>query len=200
MTARILLVEDEPDTRELLLRALKRAGYDCVAAEGPARALLEARRFGALDLVITDVVMGRDDRAGLHLMNDLRTSGFIAPVVIMTAFADVDKVKTALNQGAAYFVEKPFSAAALVEVVQRVLVQRGPEPHVLDDAGLTPKELRVARYLLQGLSSTEIAEREGNSPKTIRQHVTEVYSKCGVAHRAQFFDFVYRGVRTRKPE
>jgi len=51
----------------------------------------------------------------------------------------------------------------------------------------TDKELTVARLLLDGLSSNQIAEIEHNSPKTIRQHVTQIYAKCGVASRAQFF-------------
>jgi two-component system, NarL family, response regulator LiaR len=62
---------------------------------------------------------------------------------------------------------------------------------VLARAQLTEKELTVARLLLDGLSSSEIAELEHNSPKTIRQHVTQIYAKCGVASRAQFFRLAY---------
>ena len=56
----------------------------------------------------------------------------------------------------------------------------------LDALGLT-----VARYLLDGLSSTEIAEVELNSAKTIRQHVSRIYAKFGVSNRADFFRLVY---------
>jgi DNA-binding CsgD family transcriptional regulator len=61
----------------------------------------------------------------------------------------------------------------------------------LSRAGLTEKERSVARRLLEGMSSSEIAVVEHNSPKTIRQHVSQIYAKCGVGSRSEFFRFVY---------
>lgn len=193
--ATILLVEDEFDTRELLGRALERAGYTCLAAANASEALSAARSTPQLDLVVTDVVLGDDGLAGLHLMTDLRRQGMRAPVVIISAFADVEKLKIALNEGAAYFLEKPFRAPKLLEVIARTLHSSVPlsdaVEEILTRALLTEKERSVARLLLDGLSSNEIAERQHNSPKTIRQHVTQIYAKCGVASRAQFFRLAY---------
>ncbi|HEX2671159.1 MAG TPA: response regulator transcription factor [Polyangiaceae bacterium] len=191
----ILLVEDEFDTRELLGRALERAGHAALLAENAAAALSAARDAPQLDLVVTDVVLGADSFGGLGLMTELRREGLRVPVVIITAYADVEKLKIALNEGAAHFLEKPFSAPKLLEVIERVLKTTEPFHHAVEEillrAQLTEKELRVARLLLEGFSSNEIAARENNSPKTIRQHVTQIYAKCGVASRAQFFRLAY---------
>jgi len=191
----ILLVEDEFDTRELLARSLERASYACITVESAADALSAASTAQAIDLVVTDVVLGSDSLGGLTLMTELRKRGLRAPVVIITAYADVEKLKIALNEGAAYFLEKPFRAPKLLEVVERVLQGSLPLNHgveeILTRAQLTEKELTVARLLLDGLSSGEIALRENNSPKTIRQHVTQIYAKCGVTSRAQFFRLAY---------
>ena len=191
----ILLVEDEFDTRELLGRALERAGYRALTADSAAAALELSRAASRIDLVVTDVVLGREARGGLELMTALRREGVRAPVVIITAFADVEELKIALNEGAAHFLEKPFRAPKLLEVIERVLKNSLPFKHAVEDlllrAQLTDKELTVARLLLEGLSSAEIAARENNSPKTIRQHVTQIYAKCGVASRAQFFRLAY---------
>ena len=191
----ILLVEDEFDTRELLGRALSRAGYTAVMAGNAAEALSAASAASSIDLVVTDVVLGTDSLGGLELMTALRRQGVRAPVVIITAYADVEKLKIALNEGAAHFLEKPFRAPKLLEVIERVLKSAAPLNHgveeILARAHLTDKELSVARLLLEGLSSSEIAVRENNSPKTIRQHVTQIYAKCGVASRAQFFRLAY---------
>jgi DNA-binding NarL/FixJ family response regulator len=191
----VLLVEDEFDTRELLGRALERAGYAAILAANRAEALSAAAAASDIDVVITDVVLGADSGGGLELMTALRGAGVRAPVVIITAYADVEKLKTALNEGAAHFLEKPFRAPKLLEVIERVLKNAAPLHHAVEDmlrrAQLTDKELRVARLLLEGLSSSEIAARENNSPKTIRQHVTQIYAKCGVASRAQFFRLAY---------
>jgi DNA-binding CsgD family transcriptional regulator len=58
-------------------------------------------------------------------------------------------------------------------------------------AGLTEKELAIARLVLKGLPSHEIARLENNSDKTIRQHLTQIYAKCGVSSRAEFFHHVF---------
>jgi two-component system, NarL family, response regulator LiaR len=197
MSARrtILLVEDEFDTLELLGRALQRAGYTALLAANATAALSAARAASSIDVVVTDVVLGSDTLGGLELMTALRRDGVRAPVVVITAYADVEKLKIALNEGAAYFLEKPFRAPKLLEVIERVLKDAVPFDHAVQEilarAQLTDKELTVARLLLLGLSSNEIAVRENNSPKTIRQHVTQIYAKCGVASRAQFFRLAY---------
>jgi FixJ family two-component response regulator len=190
------LVEDERDTREMLSGSIARAGYTCVAASGGVEALRQAPAAGFIDVVVTDVVLGaHDDHGGLRLMTELRTAGVLAPVIVITAFADVEKVKIALNQGAAYLLEKPFRAPALIEVIDRAKTHAGDVRHtveqVLAGASLTDKELVVARHLLEGLSYGEIAEIEGNSSNTIRQHVSAIYAKCGVGSRAEFFRLAY---------
>jgi FixJ family two-component response regulator len=191
----VLLVEDERDTRELLAGAIARAGYRCVTAGSVAEALERASTAGFIDVVVTDVVLGADDRGGLRLMGELKTAGVLAPVIVITAYADVEKVKIALNEGAAHLLEKPFRAPALLEVIDRAKAQGGDVRHMVEQvlarANLTDKERVVARHLLDGLSSGEIAEREHNSPKTIRQHVSTIYAKCGVSSRAEFFRLVY---------
>ena len=142
-----------------------------------------------------DVALGGDDRAGLGLIPELRSAGIHAPVVVITAYADVEKVKTALNEGAAHLLEKPFRASELVEAIERAHRHVGDARHVIEQvlnrANLTGKERTVAIHLLEGLSSSEIAEMEHNSAKTIRQHVSQIYAKCGVGSRAEFFRLVY---------
>jgi len=191
----ILLIEDEFDTLELLGRALERAGYTALLARDAAAAREAAKNASVIDAVVSDVVLGNDSLGGLELMTALRDEGVRAPFVIITAYADVEKLKFALNEGAAHFLEKPFRAPKLLEVLERVLKSAAPFNHAVEEilarAQLTEKELAVARLLLEGLSSAEIAARANNSPKTIRQHVTQIYSKCGVTSRAQFFRLAY---------
>jgi DNA-binding NarL/FixJ family response regulator len=191
----ILLVEDERDTRDLLCRALEREGHACTIADGPESALAHAKSSPLFDVVVTDVVMGGDDRAGLRLLPALRHLGVLAPVVVITAFADVEKVKTALNEGAAYLLEKPFRAPELIVAIERACEPRGSAARAVDEflsrARLTEKEHAVATRVLQGLSSGEIAALENNSEKTIRQHLTQIYAKCGVRTRAELFRKVH---------
>jgi FixJ family two-component response regulator len=195
VTTTVLLVEDEDDTRESLARSLERAHYRCLSASSASEALALARGDDFIDVVVTDIVLGHEDRGGLALLADLRTAGVLAPIIVITAFADVEKVKTALNGGASYLLEKPFRASELCDVIRRVQQPDASAQHsieqVLIRANLTEKEREVARSLLEGLSGSEIAERSGNSLKTIRQHLSRIYEKCGVASQAEFFRLVY---------
>src|SRR6266403_855055 len=77
-----------------------------------------------------------------------------------------------------------YVAAVVVDLAR--LVNRA-----LSRARLTKKEEEVARLVLKGLTSAEIGAMMGNSEKTIKQHLTQVYAKLGVAGRAEFFHLVF---------
>ena len=61
----------------------------------------------------------------------------------------------------------------------------------LGGAALTAREDEIARLVLKGLPSPEIAQMLGTSDKTVRQHLTRIYEKCGVTSRAELFHFVF---------
>lgn len=188
---RLLLVEDELEAQGALARALERAGYEVHSASTTHQALLhlESRHLALPDVAVLDVVLGDDARGGLHVLEALRARSSDVPVVMVTAFADVDKVKTALNQGASHLLEKPFRAADLVSVIERLTAERPGRTESVklsfSRVGLTPRESDVALLALKGLSSPEIAQVLGMSDKTVRQHLSRVYEKYGVSGRGE---------------
>jgi DNA-binding NarL/FixJ family response regulator len=195
MTRTVLLLEDEADALDSLERSLSRAGYTCLTARSPGEALSVVRRATGVDVCVVDVRLGTDDDAGIALLPELRRATLEAPIIVVTAFADVDKVKRALNSGAAFFIEKPFAASELLEAMRRVVAEKGSVGHLVERAlaaaALTDKEATIARLLLKGLTSGEIARLEGNSDKTIRQHVSRIYVKLGVSSRSELFHHVF---------
>jgi DNA-binding NarL/FixJ family response regulator len=191
----ILLVEDEPDARTILARRLQAFGWNCLAHSSVEGAMQDPE-LRYVEAVVADVVLG-DGRtmSGIELIPALRKAEVRAPVVLVTAFADAQRLKAALNAGAAYLLEKPFTTEALRLVLDKVtavdvdlarLVNKA-----LSRARLTRKEEEVARLVLKGLTSAEIGAMMGNSEKTIKQHLTQVYAKLGVAGRAEFFHMVF---------
>ena len=82
---------------------------DHAAGTGEEALALAGEHF--TDVVVTDIVLGDDDRGGLRVLRDFRATGSRAPVVVITAYADLSKAKAALNEGAAYLLEKPFTAS-----------------------------------------------------------------------------------------
>lgn len=196
MKKTVLFVEDDEDARTSLSRSLERAGYNVLAADLPDEALTLLAPGSFVDIIVTDLFLGTEPTGGLRLLRELRARNVDAPVVLVTAFAALDTVKLGLNAGVAYLLEKPFRAVELIEVLGRIL-NSPPTPmayfveRALSQVDLTDKEQTIARYLLKGLTSSEIARLEANSDKTIRQHVTRIYAKCGVSSRAEFFNYVF---------
>jgi DNA-binding NarL/FixJ family response regulator len=192
---KLLLVEDEADARKALARALVREGYECIEASDVETALTATGQHPDLAAAVVDIVLGADERGGVRLVPLLRGLIPRLSVIAITAFANVANVKQLLNDGAAFLLEKPFRAVELIEALARVLADHANISHWVDRAlsplGLTAKEMAIARLLLKGLPTGEIARLENNSDKTIRQHLSQVYAKAKVSSRSEFFHFVF---------
>ena len=112
----ILVVEDDPNLREAVVDTLELAGEAVLsAASGPEALKVLAERPVAI--VVSDVRMEPMD--GITLLKEIRGQYPHLPVVLMTAFADVDRAVEAMRAGACDFLLKPFEPKALLEHVAR---------------------------------------------------------------------------------
>jgi diguanylate cyclase (GGDEF)-like protein len=120
-TVKILLVEDDPSTRELLVFHLIAARY---AVEQASDGII-AKELAALwnyDLILLDVNIPRLD--GLSLCRQLREQGVSAPILMLTAQAEDKDVITGLDAGADDYVTKPFEVSQVLARI-RALLRRG---------------------------------------------------------------------------
>ena len=165
--ARLLVVEDEPNIRELLSTSLRFAGFEVhTAADGrTALALAEAEHP---DLLVLDVML--PDMDGFAVTRRLRERGRQVPVVFLTARDATEDKVTGLTVGGDDYVTKPFSLEEVVARIRAVLRRTGggAEPgdgrlvfedlemdedsHEVRRAGrsieLSPTEFKLLRYLL----------------------------------------------------
>ncbi len=119
MSARILVVDDEPDIRFLLKDILEDEGYQVDVAEH-ARAANEIRRVSDPDLILLDIWMPQVD--GVTLLKQWKASGDDhCPVVMMSGHGTVETAVEATRYGAIDFVEKPLSMAKLLSTVKSAL-------------------------------------------------------------------------------
>ncbi len=118
MSAKILVVDDEPGVRDMLCDALSIAGYEPVAAiDGfAAHILLRDHKF---DLIITDINMPLMD--GYELLERLRTAGDNTPAILLTARGERADVTRGLKLGADDYVTKPFGLEELTLRVAAIL-------------------------------------------------------------------------------
>ena len=127
MAQRVLIVEDEPDIRALLVFHLEREGYHVTQCRNGAEALRVARS-GPPDLILLDLMLPEMD--GLEVCRRLRQDPATqaVPVVMLTARGDeVDRV-LGLELGADDYVVKPFSPRELVARIRAVLRRTHPAP------------------------------------------------------------------------
>lgn len=121
-TAAILVVDDEPNMREILDHWLAKAEYSnvrCAADGQEALTMCCAERF---DLVISDINMPRMD--GITLLRNLRQLGQHMPAIVFVSGLDsVDRVEL-LNLGASAFLLKPFRRLDLLTAIEVALKER----------------------------------------------------------------------------
>ena len=118
---RVLIVDDHPGTRDLLLRTMARAGHVALSEATCAQAAerLARERF---DVTILDVML--PDGSGMDLCRSLRSTGCAVPILLLTARGGVGDRVAGLDAGADAYLAKPFAVAELVARV-RALARRG---------------------------------------------------------------------------
>ncbi len=118
--SRILVVDDDPASRDLLRRVLAGVGHDVALAASGREALEELARHPA-DLVVSDIRM--PDLDGVQLLEKLRELAPEVPVILVTAFGDVEGAVEAIRRGAFDYLPKPYDVDGIRLQVQRALAQ-----------------------------------------------------------------------------
>jgi len=116
--SRILIIDDDPHFLRVLQRILSGEQFVVTATSNSCEAA-ELLRSGSFDLVICDLRM--PDCDGLNLLQSIRTDGNETPVIILTAYGEVDTYLEAMNAGATEYLNKPIKSDELLQVVRNCL-------------------------------------------------------------------------------
>ena len=176
-TPRILIADDQPDVLSALRLLLKGQGYETETVASPAelQRAVAAREF---DLLLMDLNYARDTtsgREGLDLLSHLKELEDAPAIVVMTGWATVGLAVEAMQYGVADFVEKPWTNARLLEILQkqialgreRRLARRRTEMESRDHKEIAlqlqhqEQEVAEARAIQQGLLPKEIPQQAG---------------------------------------
>ena len=204
--SKILIVEDEPDMVLGLKDNFEFEGYEVVTASD-GQAGLERARADKPDLVILDIMMPK--LSGLEVCKTLRSEGFEAPIIMLTARGqEIDKV-VGLELGADDYVTKPFSIRELLARVRAILrrtegakkrlsryrfgdVELDFETYRAKKAGepldMSPREFELVRYLIERKGETVSRDRlledvwgyeSYPSTRTVDTHIAKLRAKIG---------------------
>jgi sigma-B regulation protein RsbU (phosphoserine phosphatase) len=175
--ARILIADDQPDVLNALRLLLKTEGYETEAVTTPDQ-LLRSVQEREFDLVLMDLNYARDTtsgREGLELLDRLKTFEDAPAIVVMTGWATVGLAVEAMQSGVADFVEKPWTNAQLLKILEKQIQlgrQRRASRRRLAQEARSQKEMELqfhhqeqevveARSIQQGLLPTSIPQQPG---------------------------------------
>ncbi len=194
--AHVVLADDHPlfiyAMQEKLSHAMVSLQIDCARNYQELFRLVQ-RLEQDLDLVILDLNMPGSN--GLEGLNYLVSQFPSVPVLVVSGQDDIDNRQTCLEAGAAEFISKSEEENVLVELVCKLVYgahpvfevghsgQHEPSENLLQT--LTPSQLKVLRFLADGLSNKHIARELEISEKTVRVHASAIFKHLGVKNRTQ---------------
>ena len=169
----ILVVDDEPDIRQLVSEILEDEGYEVAVAENAEQAK-ELRRQRRPDLVLLDIWMPGED--GISLLKGWQKSGALCcPVVMMSGHGTIETAVEATRLGAYDFIEKPLSMAKMLLTIENAMRSEklAQENKGLRDQLSTPEE---------PVGSSEVMKTLREQAERIAEHnnVVLVYGESGV--------------------
>lgn len=185
---RVILIDDDPAVRHGVSALLVAGGYIVDIYESAEDFLSDLDAFKSEPgVILLDIYMSKMD--GLTLLKTLVDQKFPLPVIIMTAHGDVPLAVKAMREGAADFIEKPFTGDVLMTALERaadkIALVRASPPQQCKDASnekgkITSREREVLKLLYDGLSNKEIAIQLDISPRTVEVHRQHIMSKLNV--------------------
>jgi len=166
---KILVVEDDAGLREALVDTLMLGGYDCIECESGEEALLTLKTT-KVSLVVSDVQMG--GMSGLSLLRSIKAKWPDLPILLMTAFATIDDAVSAMRDGAADYMAKPFAPEVLLNLVSRYMPAEQldtSDPVVADPKSVALLEL--AKKVAASDASVMISGPSGSGKEVLCRYI-----------------------------
>ncbi|MCA0335418.1 MAG: response regulator transcription factor [Actinobacteria bacterium] len=185
--ARLLVVEDEPNIRELLATSLRFAGFEVATAANGSEAIRQATEL-APDLVVLDVML--PDVDGFTVTRKIRDSGRHVPIVFVTARDSLDDKIKGLTVGGDDYVTKPFSLDEVVARIRAVLRRTRGEQD--EESGLRFEDLELDEDSHEVRRAGRVIETSPTEFKLLRYlmlNPNRVLSKAQILDHVWDYDF-----------
>ena len=196
---RVLIVDDHEIVREgLQILLAEETEFEVVGVTGDGTTALQLVEQLHPDVILMDLVMPGLD--GIEVTQQILKSNPVARVLILTTFADDQRVRDAIRAGAIGYLLKDVLKADLLRALrdaaagraslhpeaQQHLMRQVTESEVpLPHASLTKREAEILRLIADGRSNKEIALALHLTEGTIKGYVSTIFGKLGVADRTQ---------------
>ena len=178
----VIVIDDDASVRRSLCTMLERAGY-AVSLYDCADSFLQNPVVPSPAVILLDMRM--PGTTGIGLQSQLNVLARDVPVIFVSGDSRPEEIIAAMKQGAVDFLLKPFTAQAMMDVIQRAMRLSHQAVVVADKNSqvserlqrLTPREMEVCHWMVRGYSNQQIATIDGGASATIKLHRARVMEK-----------------------
>jgi two-component system OmpR family response regulator len=184
---KILVVDDEPNIRDLLASGLRFAGFS-VLAVGNGNDAVAAAEKGNPDLILLDVML--PDMSGFSVTKKLRSMDILAPVLFLTARDEVEDKITGLTVGGDDYMTKPFSLDEIIARINAIL--RRTKASSIEKSVIEVGEVRIdedAHEVFVNETPVELSPTEYQLLRFLMENANRVLSKSQILDHVWEYDF-----------
>ncbi len=186
----VFVIDDDDAVRDALSLSLSSAGYRVVCYANGENFLNDYNRDIPGCLLLDLCMPGMD---GLAVQHELLQRHINLPIIFMTAYGSIRDSVSAVKAGALDFLEKPVSAAVLIERIRQALeldtqqraLQNGKAEIRARYERLSPREREIMAFIAEGKSSKQVAQLLGISPRTVDAHRARLMVKMRASSLAE---------------
>ena len=188
---RVMLVEDHILMRVgLKTTAEGEPDMEVIAEVADGRQVLENYRRHKPDVVLLDLRLPGMD--GIQIIKQLRQEASEVRIVVLSSYGGGDDITSAIQSGASGYVLKSMPLEQMLQAVRVVHAGGQYFPREISDrvnqriqSDISPREIEVLRLIAQGKANKEIGVKLGISEGTVKNHLTNIFTKLGAVDRAQ---------------
>lgn len=184
---KVLIVDDEPNIRDLLSTSLRFAGFSVHAVANGADAVMAAEK-GAPDIILLDVML--PDMNGFSVTKKLRSMGINAPVLFLTARDETEDKITGLTVGGDDYMTKPFSLDEIVARINAIL--RRTKAAEVEESVLEVGEIKInqdAHDVFVNGTLVELSPTEYKLLRFLISNPNRVLTKAQILDHVWEYDF-----------
>lgn len=180
-THKVLIVEDEIFTQQLISEIITKLGHDCKSASNVGEAISVVKSF-LPDLIITDLDLG-EGPTGLDLIQKIERDFPNIALVVLTAHTSpilVDASFNSLSSKVQYFVKSELNASNSFETMLHNAFSSKPTPKTAKPKGndsiyLSKTQAELLKFMAQGLSNQAIAQKRGTTLRAVEALINRTY-------------------------
>lgn len=155
MSAKILIVDDEPGIRALIQGILEDEGYRCLQAANSQEAYSHVEKHTP-DLIVLDIWLHESSDDGIKILSKVKEGNPYLPVIMISGHGTVETAVQSIKLGAYDFIEKPFKSDRLLLMIRRAL-----------EAAVLKKENQLLKNENSARAESKKAEEEAKTKETI---------------------------------